>query len=371
MTVDDEIDEILEGGSNKGADDDDDDDVKSDGRSTKMGNYAKIYQLQAPFQPGETPRSIEHRYMVWNHVGIVRAHKTNAENSIEVEFHDASIHHGLHMVNHLNHTMASLSSTVLALCNESSSKLVCIMLGGFGGSREWSMSMPNCEEILCVAASTKLVAVVTDARFLRIFSVMGTQREILSISGPVLAVSAHENRILVAYHSSPASDDQHISMMLIETIGLSLRCSDVKIALTPKSKLTWIGCSDNGSPVTCDTYGMLRMYSIRSNHWIPVCDTSLHTKGASDGYFIIEVSEATQVVRAILCRGSSYPLTTPKPMISELQMQLPVCDIEAEQSQLEETLIRLSTFFTNDKEKQIKEIALKLFAVFKTYSLIR
>lgn len=372
-TVDDEIDEFLESASIKTGptDRDDDDDGKNDGRSTATGHYTKTYDLQATFQPGETPKSLEHRYMVWNHVGIVRAHSTNTENSIEVEFHDASIHHGLHMVNHLNHTMASLSATVLALCNETPSKLVCIVLGGSGGSREWSMSMPNCEEILCVAASSKIVAVATDARFIRIFSAMGTQREIVSLAGPVVAITAHDDRIAVAYHSGAASEDQHISIMLLQTIGLSLRCRDFKVALTPHSKLTWLGFSDKGSPVTCDTMGMIRMFATRSNHWIPVCDSSIHSRGASDSHFIIEVSESSQIVRAILCRGSQYPLTTPKPMVSELKMQLPVCDIEAEQSQLEETLIRNGCFNVDDSEKNIKEIAIKLFAVSESIVFIQ
>lgn len=356
-TVEQEIDDILDG--NSVTDDDDRKDVQSD-----IGlPHVKTYPLQAPFQPGATSKSLEHRYMVWNHVGIVRAHATSSEDSIEVEFHDANVHHGLHMVNHLHHTMASLSTTVLALCNETPSKLVCIALGGSGGSREWSMPMPNCEEILCVVASSKLVAVATDARFLRIFSAMGTQREVISLSGPVLALAAHDDRILAAYHSSAASEDQHISMLLIQTIGINLRCRDIKLALTPGAKLSWIGYSDRGSPVTRDSMGMMRMFSMRSNYWIPICDTALHTKGASDSYFIIEVSENLQIVRGILCRGAAYPLTIPKPMISELPMQLPVCDIESEQSQYEESLVRFSNFSTDESEKNMKENALKLFAV--------
>lgn len=358
----DEIDDVLDAMSSKSGFPEIDD-AKSDGRSTAMGNYVKTFQSQPPFQPGSTAKSLEHRYMIWNDVGIVRAHATHSEDSIEVEFHDANVHHGLHMVNHLHHTMASLSPTVLALCNETPSKLVCIVLGGSGGSREWSMPMPNCEEILCVAASSKLVAVATDARLLRIFSVIGTQREVLSIPGPVLSLAAHEDRIAIAYHRSPASEDQHISMMLIQTIGLSLRCRQVDVPSTPNSKLTWIGYSDRGSPVVCDSMGMVNMFSIRSNYWVPICDTSRHTKGASDNFFIIEVSEAQKIVRAIFCRGSSHPPTTPKPMVSELNMQLPLCDIEAEQSQLEDALVLNSTFNIDDSEKTIKEVSVKLFAV--------
>lgn len=359
-TTDNDIEEELDRVSLSNSDDTNDE--QNVGMTTTQ-HAPRVYQAQGPFQSSETQRSLEHRYMAWNHIGIVRAHTTSKEKSIEVEFHDANIHHGLHMVNHLNHTMASLSSTVLALCNETSSKLVCIMLGGSRGSREWSVSMPNCEEIQCVAASSKLVVVATDARFLRIFSSTGTQREVISLSGQAVSLAAHNNLIQVAYHSSTPSEDQHISLMLIEAIDLTLRCRNISLALSPGARLTWLGYSDRGSPVTFDSVGSLRMYSSRSNIWLPVCDTTLHAKGASDNFFIIQVSEASQVIRAVLCRGSNYPLTSPKPMVAEIKMQMPVCDIESEQSQLEEALIRYGSFSADDSNKYIKETALKLFSV--------
>lgn len=353
-TIDDEIDEILDGHSVKTDED------TLDKQSIIMANMKK-YSLQAPFQPSATPKSLEHRYMVWNNVGVVRSHSNSSE--IDIEFHDASVHHGFHLKNQLNHTMASLSKSVLALCSETPSKVVCIVLGGSGGSREWSLSMPNCEEILCVAASSKWVAVATDSRFLRIFSAMGTQREIVSLPGPVVSLAAYGDRFIAAYHRSDTTEDQHISGLLIQTIGMSLRCRSIDIPLTPGTKLSWIGYTDRGTPVTCDSVGMVRMFSMRSNLWMPICDTSQHTKGASDTYFVIEVSESEQIVRGILCRGSSYPLTTPRPMINELPVQLPLCDIDAEQTQLEESLVRYGNFDIDDSETKLKENAIKLFAI--------
>lgn len=259
--------------------------------------------------------------------------------------------------------MASLSTSVLALCSESPSKLVCISLRGSGGNREWSMEMPNCEEILCVAASENLVAVATDAQVLRLFSTMGNQREVLSLPGPVLALSAHANQVMVAYHTQPATHDQHISLMLLQAIGWTVRCRDVRMAITPGSKLTWLGYThDTGTPVTCDSMGMIRLL-VRSNYWMPVCDTSLRTKGASDCYFITAVLENSQLVRGILCRGSAYPLTTPKPVVSELPMQTILCDMDSERSQLEDILVRYGNFHVDDSERVFKETAMKLFAV--------
>lgn len=114
--------------------------------------------------------------MVWNNIGIVRSHTSENENSIEVEFHDSLTHHGIHMNNYLNHTMACLSSTVLALACETPSKLVCITLGASG--REWTTEMSQDEEILAIGAGEKLVAVATDNRSLRLFTAYGTQREV-------------------------------------------------------------------------------------------------------------------------------------------------------------------------------------------------
>lgn len=102
--------------------DDDMDSIKGDkaenGSVFSIPMTSSIFPIQPPFQSSATPQNLEHRYLCWNHVGIVRCHKTAAENSIEVEFHDVSTHHGIHMDNYLHHTMASLSSTVVALAGE-------------------------------------------------------------------------------------------------------------------------------------------------------------------------------------------------------------------------------------------------------------
>lgn len=56
------------------------------------------------------------------------------------------------------------------------SKLVCISL--VGSSKEWSVSMPDTEEVLCVAAGAQVVACATTARLLRLYTPMGTQRQV-------------------------------------------------------------------------------------------------------------------------------------------------------------------------------------------------
>ncbi|KPJ08679.1 WD repeat and HMG-box DNA-binding protein 1 [Papilio machaon] len=318
---------------------------------------------QPPFQPSSTPAHLEHRYMCWNDVGIVRCHTAeNGESSIDIEFHDSSLHHGINLNNYLNHTMASLSSTVLALACETPSKLVCISL--MGSSKEWSVSMPDTEEILCVTATSALVACATDARLLRLFTTMGTQRQVISLPGPAVALSGFNTTVMAVYHTTdPRLSDQHLAMDIIALNGRQVRSKTVHLPLTPGSKLAWLGCTDVGSPCTYDTAGILRLYDIASGIWMPLCDISTHSKGASDTWFIVSISEPMQTVRVILCRGTSYPLTVPRPIVTEIPLQIPLCELDTEKSQYEEQLVRWAHTNADVEVKTARETALKLFAL--------
>lgn len=46
---------------------------------------------------------------MWNSVGIVRQYVSEDENSIDVEFHDTTTHHALHIDNKSDYVMSALS----------------------------------------------------------------------------------------------------------------------------------------------------------------------------------------------------------------------------------------------------------------------
>ncbi|XP_061709099.1 WD repeat and HMG-box DNA-binding protein 1 [Cydia pomonella] len=318
---------------------------------------------QAPFQPSATPGHLEHRYMCWNDIGIVRCHTLeNGESTIDVEFHDTNLHHGINLNNYLNHTMASLSASVLVLACETPSKIVCISL--VGSSKEWSVSMPDTEEILCVTAGSDVVACATNARLLRLFTPMGTQRQVISVAGPVVSLAAFNTTVFSVYHSTdPGATDQHLAMDIVAMNGRQIRSKTVPVPLTPSAKLAWIGATDVGSPVAYDNTGILRLYDISSGVWMPVCDTNTHSRGASDSWFVVSISEPTQTVRAILCRGTSFPPTIPKPIVTELAIQIPLCELDTEKGQCEEQLVRWAHTSADVNIKTAREAALKLFAL--------
>lgn len=319
----------------------------------------KPFPIQNPFQPGSTPVSLEHRFMVWNHVGQVVCHSAE-ENSIIAEFHDVTIQPSLHILNNLKHEMASLSTACLALATKQSPcRLVCIAFIS-AGSKEWSTAMPECEEIQAVAAGDNFVAVATDARIIRFFTTMGTQREVVAVAGPVVALSASENNLAVAYHTSEVSDK--FSLMIITLIGPTMTSRVIDVPLAANTKLTWLGFSDMGSVIAYDSSGRVTSYSIKRNIWFPICDMNEHVSGGSDKFFIISVSERNQKIRATLCRGINYPLTNPRPIVREVDYAIPLCYMETEKSKLEEALVRANTFNTDSSEKTIYEKGLKLFS---------
>lgn len=335
--------------------------------------------LQPPFQPGSTPVHLMHRFMVWNSVGIVRCHTEDEISSIEVEFHDTSTHHPLHLTNHLNHTMAALSSTaVLLACKaheDSPSKLVCIHFGSWDNSREWSVALPEGESIQAVATGSSFVAVTTDKRFLRIFTIGGVQGDILSLPGSVVCMSGHKNQLMVVFHiNNPLPGEQALALKLLDLKHNQEIIAEERVLLSEKSTLAWLGFSEEGTPVTVDSAGVVRLLSCSfGTSWSPVCITKSNMKNKSDNYWVVGLDEKSQQIRCIYCKGSTYPPTLPRPVLVLMPLQLPFCEMMTEKGQLEETYIRSKLMFGASDERdetssnlaktsQIQSI-MKLFAL--------
>ncbi|XP_057323397.1 WD repeat and HMG-box DNA-binding protein 1 [Microplitis mediator] len=321
---------------------DDDQKSVSSVSSAKPSKAVAEVNMQDPFQPGSTPVHLLSRFMVWNDVGIVRCYTSedNEESSIEVEFHDTSVHHSMHMSNYFRHTIAALSCEALAMscpaADGSPSKLVVIALQGWGsGNKEWTADLPEDEESLCVAAGSTFVALATTRGNLRLFMVSGIQREVLALPGPVVAMNAVGNHLVIAYHKSAGFKDQYMSLLWIQICGADLKSRTLNLPLAPGSELMWLGLSDAASPVVMDADGVIKIFNRRSNLWRVAADTDKYPKGKMDHYFIVGVSEREKLVRCILCKGSHYPATTPRPNVVEVDLKVPLCDMDSEKTRKE------------------------------------
>lgn len=88
-------------------------------------------------------------------------------------------------------------------------------------------------------------------------------------------MSAFGYFLLIAYHSGAVrKSDQCIGMMLVKLEGLSVESREIQVALSPECNLQWLGFTDLGNPALMDSYGMLFVYPLKCNAWIPFCDTT-------------------------------------------------------------------------------------------------
>jgi len=336
-------------------------------------------KLQAPFQPGASPSGLSSRFLVYNSVGIVRGHYGEEESSIDVEFHDVAVHHALHLANPDTCSMAALSTTVLAFA--SSEKLTVNYFSSGDVTKDWSMEMKEGEMIEALAVGREWVAITTSTNNLRLLTAGGMQRCVLSLTGPPLTMVGAEDQLMVVTHSShPLPGQQSLSSSLYTvspSLSLSLNSNPASLPITPSSELHWVGLTDFLLPATCDTFGVLRIHDKLAG-WRPVLDCRGHSKGKSDFHYIVSVSQEEGEARCIVCRGSKYPPTLPRPLPTSLPLLPPLIDSSSERGALEQqasalaiqTRLLASVPRTEEREESAQTLrGQEIAAVMKLFAL--
>ena len=317
------------------------------------------------FQAASTPLVLPERYMTWNTVGLITQFNKEEDDSIEIEFHNAAYHHTIHLKNQYGYTMADMSREVIVLASPGSksldnedetqqinpvlgsaltshSKLACILLNSLDTNKEWTVEMPRKEYIRCVCASRTLVACATNRKFLRLYHTAGSQREIITLPGSPVCMSAYDNCIFVVYNAPVGLgysvyfiDDFAKRVAEHGLIALSGSTDETKGSV----RLDWCGFSDEGNPYYYDSNGYLfgKCLSVSSRGvWSPVSWLRAGLTHKTDNYWIVGVAERTQMIKTILCRGARYPAVLPRPTLTMMPVNLPFTDVESEKTQLEQ-----------------------------------
>lgn len=314
--------------------------------------FKEFCNIQTAFQPSSTPLALLERFMCWNSVGLITQFCTEGDESIDIEFHNASFHHTIHIKNQFGYTMADVSKEAVVLASpgskieeeievnsalsgsiSSQSKLTVILLNSLDNSKEWNIDMLKKEYIKCVCTSRTLIACCTSRKFLRIFGLAGTQKEIICLSGTPICVSAYDNTIFVAYNLSNCST------------GYSIYYTDNTreaehgiLPLSENAKIEWFGFSDEGNPYAYDSNGYLysKCWSVsKTRVWSVVSNLRSTLSHKSDNYWIVGIAERNHMIKSVLCRASRYPQVLPRPTLTTLQFTLPLIDPESEKSSLE------------------------------------
>ena len=311
---------------------------------------------QTPFQSGSTPLALSERYMAWNSIGLITQFMKEGDESIDIEFHNATYHHTIHIKNQYGYTMADMSkeavlmgspgkvdeeelnndyNSTIASAITNQSKLACILINSCDNNKEWTLDMPRKEYIKCVAVSRHLAACMTNKRFLRIYGIAGTQKEIISFNGNPVAMAAYENMIFICYSSHGTAINY--SLLYIED-ELKREAETGVLPLGEGAKLEWVGFSDEGNPYYYDSNGCLfcKCLSVSKQQlWMPLSDMRFGLNHKSDNYWLVGVAERNQLVKAILCKASKYPQVLPRPTLSMVPLHIPFCEADSEKTKLE------------------------------------
>ncbi|KAE8539030.1 hypothetical protein D1P53_005400 [Cryptococcus gattii VGV] len=338
-----------------------DDDEKKWGKGrTEVVNVTKA---QAPFTPGSTSFRNKKRYLAFNMIGVVDVTDQETHNVVNVEFHDKSARRGYHFQDHNKYTLASLGEQgIVYACpaeGDQPSLVYYRPYDSWTSQSDWTLNLLPGENIVCLAAGGPAnpetgmgsVVVATSKGWLRFLSASGIQKYMWRLGEEVVSMAAGVDRVLIAHREGGTSLDgcQNLRYTLLDLESYDI-VQEGKIPLPKKTTLTWLGFTSDGAPAMFDTSGLL---SILDRHrrpnqarWVPLLDTtSLVREGRKEGYWPVGVS-ATHL-SYILLKGLETEPWFPRPLIQEVELHMPMLNMENQQGKLEESYVRGSVNLSN------------------------
>jgi chromosome transmission fidelity protein 4 len=325
---------------------------RMDDREVDMQSEARVEEqaLQNSFQPGSIPAKGNRHYLTLNLVGTVCIIENGETYTIDVDFHEAT-KRPFHFSDTIKYTMGALNTSGCVLASEAtttdSSTVFFRQMDSWTTRNEWSVTMPDQESVVAVGVSEHAVVVATDQQYLRIFSPSGIQMYIRSIPGPVVTIAAQGTSVLLIYHTSGMfHGNSSMSYQLLDMATMKTIKSDY-VCISPRSQLAWVGFTESGIPLTYDSLGVLRgLFVGTDGMWTPLFDLRTARKVQSDWYFPVGAND-TQMY-CVVCRNEKYP-SFPKPIIIDVPLSIPFCQLESERALKEQQLLHHRLFLAEYK----------------------
>ncbi|KJH51512.1 hypothetical protein DICVIV_02345 [Dictyocaulus viviparus] len=313
-----------------------------------------------------------------------------------ISFHDVSIHPTIVLDNRATgYVLADLSDQAVALANRieekfEQSELFVIHISSWDSeSRRWSTNLPQGESALDVMVSREMVCVISDKRKIRIFTLAGTQRHIISHPNPMLTATCFGIHIAICsvlggdYYEKSCRvqpNYQHVVSIynvdskqwyhhkeLVKTVNLPVAC---------EKRLLWIGYTNVGQLVSMDSSYSINLLA-PSGFWLPIFDGSNEIANKSDAIWPVAVTEGNhrhKEFRYLYCKGSKYPLVAIKMAPVVAPWNLPFCAPDSDKSKLEQELflneLQMNESFSSESSPDLADLTsthlkslVKLFAL--------
>ncbi|CAJ0939498.1 unnamed protein product, partial [Mesorhabditis belari] len=305
----------------------------------------------------------KNRYLKWNRFGVIRYLKNDDGCLIEIEYHDVSISSEISIPNdETKYTMGDLCAKAIVLANrpkkedQSSELLVINLLTWDREKTRWNVKLPVGEIAVDVLVTDTLIAALTEKGNIRVFSLEGTQRQIISHAGVLSTSAAFGDTVaIVSPFGGPQwmedESDEVVPFYAYQVTIYDIKqrnshLSDVPLSKTvplpvgkPGGKVFWMGFTNRGNLVSMDSSGCVRLLS-PSDLWIPIFDGAARLMSISDSIWPISIIETPKCeIRYAYCRGSKVPLMEMRLVPTTDKWELPVCDKGSDKTKLEGELL--------------------------------
>ncbi|VDN30819.1 unnamed protein product [Cylicostephanus goldi] len=245
----------------------------------------------------------------------------------------------------VEYVLADISDQAVALASKAEEKgdqseLLVIHVSSWDNeSRRWTAKLPTKESALDVLVSQELVFLVTEKRNIRVFSLTGTQRHIITHPSPILTTACFGSNIAVCsisggdYYEKGKHYEKPNFQHFVTIYNVDGRqwyrkkntVTSVDVPVAKREHLVWLAFTNYGQLVSMDSSYTIRLLS-PAGFWLPIFDGSHEVAGKSDAIWPIAVTEGRQrQIRYLYCKGSKYPLIAVKmaPLITT--WALPYC----------------------------------------------
>ncbi|CAG8508326.1 12094_t:CDS:10 [Acaulospora morrowiae] len=331
----------------------------------KFRPYDDFTKPQATFQPGSTPMKNHRQYLAMNSVGSISTMEHETFSTITVEYHDQSHNRGYNLRDDFNYSMACLDANGALFATESvkvnavdtnPSILFYKPRETWAAKGEWMLTLPHDEDIIAIALGSEGIIASTSKGVLRFFSLCGVQTYIFNLSSVVSMVARNEFALIVYNMGIGYKGSQSIGYILYDFRSREILQRD-RMPISKDSILQWIGFSEEGMPAMFDSKGVLSvLHHYRTNNqgrWIPILDTSLNRKEEEKEWVYWPVWLNENKLICFICKnGEQYP-SIPRPSFDEVNLQIPLLNLDKKDGQYEEKVMRMSviTRFEFDEAK--------------------
>jgi WD40 repeat protein len=322
-------------------------------------------------------------YLCWNMIGqIIKRNETY--KSIEIIFSDLTNKNKISFVDVNDYVIAVMNNCGALFANkideenedeyekDDARQVACLEFKTISSNsmlKDWRLNLPAKENPTCLAIGINWCGVYSNSNmFLRLFTLYGTERMVISMPC-VVAMAGYEDNLAIVYHAAvPLLGNQQMRLKILDASKFFQEIYDGILPLSPESTLCLFNYSEEGILITLDSKKIIRgfFYGV-FNIWIPLLDFERTTENKN--FWVIGMQD--EEIYGIELKGfmnepqvgSRLPTKSIKikmPLISDYSGDNQTSTSNPENiPELEQQLFKLRVFITHDEYRYKNYYTLK------------